>query len=83
MITETDLLSVVDVYSAAKGWKDATSSRHIFNDGKKIAQLRSGGTITLTRLNDALRYLARNWPDDAVWPENIEQPKIEKDLSTS
>jgi hypothetical protein len=74
MLTETDILSVVDAYSAAKGWKDATISSHVFNDGKKIAQLRSGGSITITRANNALKYLSENWPDGAVWPENVNRP---------
>lgn len=74
MITETDLLSVIDAFSAAKGWKDATVSSNVFNDGKKVAQLRAGKTITLTRLNDALNYLDKNWPESAQWPANVHRP---------
>lgn len=74
MITEADLLSVVDAYSAAKGWTDATTSTRVFNDGKKIAQLRDGGTITITRLNDTLQFLSSNWPRGARWPKGVKRP---------
>jgi hypothetical protein len=74
MITELDLLTVIDRFSAAKGWKDATVSSRVFNDGKKVDQLRSGGTITLTRLNDALHFMSVNWPENAEWPDNIWRP---------
>lgn len=74
MITEADLLSVIDAFAAARGWKDATISSNVFNDGKKVAQLRAGGTITLSRLNDAFNYLDKNWPEGATWPANVSRP---------
>lgn len=74
MITEADLLAVIDAFSAAYGWKDATASTHLFNDGKKVAQLRAGGTITVSRLNDALKYLSANWPRGARWPKGVKRP---------
>jgi hypothetical protein len=74
MITEADLLAVIDAFSAAYGWKDATASTHLFNDGKKVAQLRAGGTITVSRLNDALQYLSSNWPRGARWPKGVKRP---------
>lgn len=77
MITELNFLSVVDAFLVAKNWKDATLSSYVFNDGKKITQLRSGKTITLTRLNDALRYLSLNWPENAEWPETVQRPILE------
>lgn len=77
MITEAHLLSVIDAFSSAKGWKDATISSHVFNDGKKVAQLRAGGSITLSRLNEAFYYLSKNWPDNAVWPDSVDRPLIE------
>jgi hypothetical protein len=79
MITEAHLLSVIDAFSSAKGWKDATISSHVFNDGKKVAQLRAGGSITLSRLNEAFYYLSKNWPDNAVWPDSVDRPAIEAD----
>ena len=77
MITEAHLLSVIDAFSAAKGWKDATISSHVFNDGKKVAQLRAGGSITLSRLNEAFYFLSKNWPENAEWPESVQRPTVE------
>lgn len=76
MITETDLLAVVDAFSAAKGWKDATISSHVFNDGKKISQLRNGRSITVARANGALRFLSKHWPDGAAWPQHVPRPTM-------
>lgn len=77
MITELHFLSVVDAFLAAKNWKDGTLSSYVFNDGKKITQLRNGKSITVTRLNDALRYLSTNWPENAEWPEDVQRPILE------
>ncbi len=74
MITEAHLLSVLDAYAAAKGWTDATTSTRIFNDGKKVGQLREGGTITVSRLNDALQFMSANWPRGARWPKGVKRP---------
>ena len=77
MITEADFLSVVDAFLLASRWKDATLSSYLFNDGKKLSQLRDGRTLTVSRLNDALRYLSTNWPKDAVWPDSVMRPVLE------
>lgn len=74
MITERDLLSVLDAYSDAHGLADATISYRIFNDGKKISQLRNGGTITVARLNETLQFLSSNWPRGARWPRGVKRP---------
>lgn len=76
MLTEADLLAVVDAFSAAKGLKDATISSHVFNDGKKISQLRNGRSITVSRANFALRFLSKNWPDGADWPDHVPRPPM-------
>lgn len=74
MFTEATLLSVVDAYSSGKGWKDGTASTRIFNDGKKVSQLRSGASITISRMNDALRFMSDDWPDGVEWPSNVNRP---------
>lgn len=74
MITEDDLLTVIDAYATANGWTEATASSHVFNDGKKVGQLRAGGTITVTRLNETLKFLSANWPKRTRWPKQIKRP---------
>lgn len=79
MITEATLLSVVEAYSSGKGWKEATASSRIFNDGKKVSQLRAGASITISRLNDALRFMSDDWPEGVEWPSDVTRPD-NKDL---
>lgn len=74
MITEASLLSVLDAYSSGKGWKDGTASTRIFNDGKKVSQLRAGASITISRLNEALRRMSEDWPEGVEWPANVNRP---------
>lgn len=79
MITEDDLLTVIDAYAAANGWTEATASSHVFNDGKKVGQLRAGGTITVTRLNETLKFLSANWPPRTKWPKSVKRPAKPED----
>lgn len=74
MLTENDLLSVIDAFIAKTGVNDTTISARIFDDGKRVTQLRAGAGITLRRANDALAYLSAHWPDGAEWPDNVCRP---------
>lgn len=66
------LLSLVDEFSRASGGvADKTLSYRLFGDSKKVAALRDGGDITLSRYNDALRWLADNWPQGADAPNSL------------
>jgi hypothetical protein len=77
MITETDFLRVIDALAEATGLEDTTISSRIFDDGKRITAIRNGGTITLRRVNDALRFLSANWPEGVEWPDHIDRPPVE------
>ncbi|MGD9544976.1 hypothetical protein [Methylocystis sp.] len=74
MITETDLLAVVDAYAGATGASDTTISSRVFADTKKLDAMRHGASITLRRANDAIKWFSDNWPDGAVWPPQINRP---------
>lgn len=70
------LLSVADAYKAALLIEDTTVSARVFDDSKKLAALRDGADITLGRFNKALVWFSANWPDGAVWPEDVMRPSI-------
>lgn len=78
MLSISTLLAIVDAYRAATGLEDKTVSSRVFDDSKKIAQMREGGDITVGRFNAALLWFSQNWPADAIWPEEIERPSIEE-----
>lgn len=74
LITEADLLKIADAYSQATGASDTTIGSRVFDDGKKLAAIRTGGTISLRRANQALSWFASNWPEGAVWPADVNLP---------
>ena len=76
MIWNEDLLAVIDAFLAASPIQEKTLSGRMFDDQKKIALMRSGSEITLTRANKALIWMSQNWPDGALWPEDIERPEV-------
>lgn len=63
MITEAELLRIIDAVTASTGIPDKTLSSRIFNDGKRIAAIRGGATITVRRMSDAVAYLCTHWPE--------------------
>lgn len=71
---ERRFISVIDAYIAFLGLSDATASTRILNDGKRLTLIRNGAQITVRRANKALAWLSENWPDGAVWPENVNRP---------
>lgn len=77
MPTETDILSLAHAYCLAAGVPLSTVSARVFDDGKRLQQIREGGGITLARYNKALCWFSANWPDNAVWPSHVERPLTE------
>lgn len=64
MITIDSLITRVDDYKKLSGIpEDSKVSWRIFGDSKKLSALRSGGDITVTRFNSAMRWLDANWPE--------------------
>jgi hypothetical protein len=73
---QTDpFLSVVDAYALPAAVRDTTVSRRVFGDSQKIGAMRRGADLTLTRCANALQWFSDNWPDGAVWPENVARPE--------
>lgn len=80
MIWNDDLLAVIDAFLVVSPLQEKTLSGRIFNDQKKIAMLRNGAEITLTRANNALIWLSQKWDDAAmVWPESVDRPEALED----
>ncbi|WP_233713849.1 hypothetical protein [Aquamicrobium zhengzhouense] len=77
MISISHLLRLVDAYAAATRLPDVTISHRLFGDSKKLAALRAGADITVTRFNGAVRWFSANWPLDVEWPDCVERPELE------
>lgn len=68
------LLKVVRVYQFATGLGQSTVSWRVFGDTKKLGALEAGKDIQVTRLEKAVQWLSDNWPEDAVWPDDVDRP---------
>ena len=75
MLTEHDFLAVIEAYAAANGLQETTVSYRLFNDGKRVAAIRGGASITLRLVNHALQYLSDDWPRGAKWPKGVCRPR--------
>lgn len=69
-----ELLSVVDAYMKATGYKEGTVGTHAFNEGKSIAKLRAGGDIGTQRYELVMQWFSDNWPPQTAWPEGVGRP---------
>lgn len=63
MIDIQTLIHRADAYKVASGIaRDTTVSSRVFGDSKKLAAIRNGADITVTRFNDAMKWFDLNWP---------------------
>lgn len=49
-------------------------STKIFNDGKTLARVAEGGDVTTGSFERARQWFSDNWPEGALWPDNIPRP---------
>jgi hypothetical protein len=68
------LIKVADAYREADRIEEKTLSHRVFGDSKKLAALRGGADITVGRFAVAMCWLSENWPEGAVWPEEVRRP---------
>lgn len=68
------LISIAESFALKAEISLSAVSSRVFNDGKKIASLKNGGDITVTRWHNAIVWFSENWPDEADWPKDIDRP---------
>lgn len=79
MFTHSDFLTLIDQYKlVANIESDGALSARMFNDGKKIAALRTGKDITLGRLISGIDWLRENWPVGEPMPEALSTHEAQK-----
>ncbi|WP_377299761.1 hypothetical protein [Rhizobium sp. SGZ-381] len=69
-------MMLVETYAAASRKAEATVSAYLFNDGKRIGEVRSGSDIGVRRLERAVVWLSAHWPQGVAWPEGIPRPAV-------
>lgn len=74
MLDLPSLITLADLYASATGLREVTLSHRMFGDSKKLASLRAGADITVSRFNGAIAWLSTNWPDSLEWPMGTPRP---------
>lgn len=69
-----ELLTLADAFCAAKRMSEARLSTILFNGGARLKQVRAGKDMGIKIAEEAIAWLSRNWPADAVWPTDIARP---------
>ena len=78
LIDKNHILLLSERYQKSTGLIETTISSRIFNDGKKIAALRSGSDLTTSRYNAALLWFDENWPGLDPWPSKVSRPSQDR-----
>ena len=78
MIGTSELLLLARAYAKAEKVGFTTISSRVFNDGKKLDAIASGGDLYTSRLKRAIYWFSANWPEEAEWPTNVPRPRAEK-----
>jgi hypothetical protein len=69
------ILSAASAFAAAKELSESRVSTLVFNDGKRLKDLRENdrdiGTKIFAR---AMQWFSDNWPEGAAWPEGVARP---------
>jgi hypothetical protein len=74
MLQIAHLLTLADEYQRHDPVEDKTLSFRVFGDSKKLSSLRVGADLTTSRFNLALSWFDDNWPQMAVWPDEVPRP---------
>lgn len=72
------LIELSNLYCTATERTRSAVSKRVFNDGKVIDKLHAGGDLTTSRHQMALRWFSENWPENALWPADIERPPAQR-----
>jgi hypothetical protein len=75
LLDETHLLRLVEAYCAATKRSEARIATLIHNQGAFFDHIRRGRHCTVPTFNKAIRWFDENWPENALWPEDVPRPK--------
>lgn len=74
-VLTSDLITVSDLYCAARGLSRARVSTLIFNAGKTLDGIAEGRDLGTRSFERAMAWFSANWPEGRIWPEGIERPE--------
>lgn len=81
-MTLTSRLAIIArAFCGARGLSVSRVSTLVFNDGKRLGAILSGGDLYTARYEQAMEWFSENWPDGAEWPPEVPRPSSEETLS--
>lgn len=72
MTMTEQLLTVATRYSEITNLALATVATRAGNDGGLFRRLNAGGTITVRRWEEVMRWFALHWPDGSDYPAELQ-----------
>lgn len=76
MMLKTALIEISKIYADARCLSLSRVSTLVFGDGKVLARLEAGASITTDRFELGIRWFSNNWPEQAVWPDDVFRPSV-------
>lgn len=80
MVDIKQFFKLVEAYAELTGLAEATISKRLFNDQKRISMLRDdeGRDVGIRKVEKAVEWLSDNWPDGEKWPKDLPRPDVRK-----
>jgi hypothetical protein len=69
------LITVCTAYASATDISMSTLSTQLLNGGGRLQAIAAGGDLNTRSFEEAMTWLADNWPENAVWPKGIARPR--------
>lgn len=76
IIATQSLIETADAYCGAASLSRSRVSTIVFNDGKALDRIASGGDLTTRSYERAMLWFASNWPEGLDWPQGVERPEL-------
>ena len=71
------LIAVSDSYAAHRGLSRARISTIVFSSGMALDRIVAGRDLNTGSFERAMQWFSENWPDGAVWPDDVPRPRAD------
>lgn len=68
------LLTLAAAFGESRKLEETTVGRLCAADGRFFSRIREGKTFTAKKYDEVVAWFSGNWPESAVWPEEINRP---------
>lgn len=77
------LIAVAREYARAEGIALSKVSWRVLGDTRRLSAIEAGADLWTSRLEEAMAWFSCNWPESAVWPEEVERPDASAPLEAA